>query len=380
MPRRIDRMRDDENATMHRTISGATDAADAIDADDDDETRFGRPDDGVGDGDDLSANADADTDDDGDGFSADTDDDMDADADDDTDADTDADADADTDDDDSASDRGDDTGTARPVNSPFRRRTLLEQFTDSSSTPSSVDTDDAPLGLTEYKPVYNRLVDAIRNTPNDYQTIARLFDDFTARLTGEFSEERVEDATRAIVELSSLVFGVVPYPYNSAILADLMELASYAGYVDAQQLFYVWATILDCAKLVREYGYDEAIRRSFGVTRRVIQNFSEEQWQDCIRVFLKDTGENDGTENEPQQDISAGGIRATNESDAVSIPDANNTDIESEPESGTGTPTETPASTPKLLIPQGYNAMDDRAPRSVPNYTPLGKRYEEDAP
>jgi len=234
--------------------------------------------------------------------------------------------------------------------------------------------------MTDYKPVYNQLVDAVHNTPNDYETIARLFDDFTARLTGEYSEERVEDATRAIVELSSLVFGVVPYPYNSAILADLMELASYAGYVDAQQLFYVWATILDCARLVREYGYDEAIRRTFGVTRRAIQNYSEDKWREIIRVFLKDTGENDGTETEPQQGFSADGSGKTNESDAVSIPEANTTDIESEPESGTDTPTETPASTPKLLTPQGYNAADDRAPRSVPNYTPLGKRYEEDAP
>jgi len=377
MARRIDRMRDDDNATLRRTIAGETDESDAIDADDDDETRFGRPNDGVGD--DFSADTDddtdADTDDDGDDFSADTD----ADADDDGD-DFSADTDADADDDDADSDREDDTGTARSVNSPPRRRTLLEQFTDSPSTPSPVDTDNAPLGLTEYKPVYNQLVDAIRNTPNDYQTIARLFDDFTARLTGEYSEERVEDATRAIVEMSSLVFGVVPYPYNSAILADLMELASYAGYVDAQQLFYVWATILDCAKLVREYGYDEAIRRSFGVTRRVIQNYSEDQWREIIRVFLKDTGESDGTETEPQQGFSADGSGKTNESDAVSIPDANTTDIESEPESGTDTPTETPASTPKLLTPQGYNAADDRAPRSVPNYTPLGKRYEEDAP
>ena len=351
-------MPDDENPTMRRTIAGAIDEADAIDADDDDETRFGRPNDGVGD--DFSADTDDDTDDDGDDLSADTD--------------------ADADDDDADSDRGNDTGTARPVNSSPRRRTLLEQFSDSLSTPSPVDADNAPLGLTEYKPVYNQLVDAIRNTPNDYQTIARLFDDFTARLTGEFGEERVEDATRAIVELSSLVFGVVPYPYNSAILADLMELASYAGYVDAQQLFYVWATILDCANWVREYGYDEAIRRSFGVTRRVIQNFSEQEWQDIIRVFLKNTGESDGTETEPQQGFSADGSGKTNESDAVSIPEANTTDIESEPESGTDTPTETPASTPKLLTPQGYNAADDRAPRSVPNYTPLGKRYEEDAP
>jgi hypothetical protein len=381
-------MRDDENATMRRTISGTTDAADAIDADDDDETRFGRPDDGVGD--DFSADTDDDTDDDGDDFSADTDDDTDDDDEtrfgrpnDGVGDDFSADTDDDTDDDDT--DRGDDMGTARPVNSPPQRRTLLEQFTDSSPAASPVDTDNAPLGLTDYKPLYNQLVDAVHNTPNDYETIARLFDDFTARLTGEYSEERVEDATRAIVELSSLVFGVVPYPYNSAILADLMELASYAGYVDAQQLFYVWATILDCAKLVREYGYDEAIRRTFGVTRRVIQNFSEQQWQDCIRVFLKDTGENDGTENAPQQDISADGSGKTNESDAVSIPNANTTDIEpdsgtDQPESGTGTPTETPASTPKLLTQQGYNAMDDRAPRSVPNYTPLGKRYEEDTP
>jgi hypothetical protein len=384
MPRRIDRMRDEENPTMRRTIAGATDEADAIDADDDDETRFGRPNDGVGD--DFSADTDDDADDDGDDFPADTDDDADDDGDDfsaDTDDDTDDDGDdfpADTDDDDTDSNRANDTGAARPVDTPPKRRTLLERFTDSSSTPSPVDADNAPLGLTEYKPVYNQLVDAIRNTPNDYQTIARLFDDFTARLTGEFSEERVEDATRAIVELSSLVFGVVPYPYNSAILADLMELASYAGYVDAQQLFYVWATILDCANWVREYGYDEAIRRSFGVTRRVIQNFSEQEWQDIIRVFLKNTGESDGTETEPQQGFSADGSGKTNESDAVSIPDANNTDIESEPESGTGTPTETPASTPKLLTPQGYNAMGERAPRSVPNYTPLGKRYEEDAP
>lgn len=313
-------MRDDDNATLRRTISGETDAADAIDADDDDETRFGEPDDGVGVGED-------------DDFSADTN--------------------ADTDDDDTDSDTGDDTGTARPVNSPPRRRTLLErvrdwanasgdynvnspprrrtlleQFTDSSPTASPVDTDNAPLGLTDYKPVYERLVEAVHNTPNDYKTIARLFDDFTARLTGEFSEERVEDATRAIVEMSSLVFGVVPYPYNSAILADLMELASYAGYVDAQQLFYVWATVLDCANLVREYGYDEAIRRTFGVTRRVIQNFSEDQWQECIRLFLKDTGENDGTETAPQQDISAGGSGKTNEADADSIADANSTDIE----------------------------------------------------
>ena len=313
-------MRDDDNATLRRTISGETDAADAIDADDDDETRFGGPDDGVGVGED-------------DDFSADTN--------------------ADTDDDDTDSDTGDDTGTARPVNSPPRirtllervrdwanasgdynvnspprRRTLLEQFTDSSPTASPVDTDNAPLGLTDYKPVYERLVEAVHNTPNDYKTIARLFDDFTARLTGEYSEERVEDATRAIVEMSSLVFGVVPYPYNSAILADLMELASYAGYVDAQQLFYVWATVLDCACLVREYGYDEAIRRTFGVTRRVIQKFSEQQWQDCIRVFLKDTGENDGTETAPQQDISAGGSGKTNEADADSIADANSTDIE----------------------------------------------------
>jgi len=353
MARRIDRMRDDENATLRRTIAGETEP-------DDDETRFGRPDDGVGVGDDFSADTDDDTDDDGDDFSADADD--------------------DTDDDDTETDRGDDTGTARAVDSPPRRRTLLERFTDSSSPASPVDTDNAPLGLTDYKPLYNQLVDAVHNTPNDYETIARLFDDFTARLTGEYSEERVEDATRAIVEMSSLVFGVVPYPYNSAILADLMELASYAGYVDAQQLFYVWATILDCAKLVRDYGYDEAIRRSFGVTRRVIQNHSQEEWQNFIRVFLKNTGENDGTETAPQQGISADGSGKTNQSDAVSIPDANTTDIESEPESGTGTPTETPASTPKLLTPQGYNAMDERAPRSVPNYTPLGKRYEEDAP
>jgi len=320
MPRRTDRMRDDDNATLRRTISGETDAADAIDADDDDETRFGGPDDGVGVGED-------------DDFSADTN--------------------ADTDDDDTDSDTGDDTGTARPVNSPPRirtllervrdwanasgdynvnspprRRTLLEQFTDSSPTASPVDTDNAPLGLTDYKPVYERLVEAVHNTPNDYKTIARLFDDFTARLTGEYSEERVEDATRAIVEMSSLVFGVVPYPYNSAILADLMELASYAGYVDAQQLFYVWATVLDCACLVREYGYDEAIRRTFGVTRRVIQNYSEDQWREIIRLFLKDTGENDGTETAPQQDISAGGSGKTNEADADSIADANSTDIE----------------------------------------------------
>jgi hypothetical protein len=332
MPRRTDRMRDDDDATLRRTISGETDAANAIDADDDDETRFGEPDDGVGVGagvGDVVGVGDGEDDD----FSADTD--------------------ADTDDDDTDSDTKDDTGTARPVNSPPRRRTLLErvrdwanasgdynvnspprrrtlleQFTDSSPTASPVDTDNAPLGLTDYKPVYNRLVDAVRNTPNDYKTIAQLFDDFTARLTGEFSEERVEDATRAIVELSSLVFGVVPYPYNSAILADLMELASYAGYVDAQQLFYVWATILDCANLVREYGYDEAIRRSFGVTRRVIQNYSEDQWREIIRLFLKDTGENDGTETEPQQDISAGGSGKTNEADADSIADANSTDIE----------------------------------------------------
>jgi hypothetical protein len=387
-------MRDDDNATLRRTIVGKTDPSDAIDADDDDETRFGEPDtdadtddddetrfgkpDTDDDGDDFSADTDADTDDDGDDFSADTDADTDDDGDDFS-----ADTDADTDDDDTDSDRGGDTGTARPANTPPRRRTLLERFTDSSSTESSADTENAPLGLTDYKPVYNQLVDAVHNTPNDYETIARLFDDFTARLTGEYSEERVEDATRAIVELSSLVFGVVPYPYNSAILADLMELASYAGYVDAQQLFYVWATILDCARLVREYGYDEAIRRTYGVTRRVIQNFSEKQWQDCIRVFLKDTGENDGTETEPQQGISAGGSGKTNDADAVSIPDANNTGIEpdtEQPESGTGTPTETPASTPKLLTPQGYNATDDRAPRSVPNYTPLGKRYEEDTP
>ena len=328
MPRRTDRMRDDDNATLRRTISGETDAANAIDADDDDETRFGEPDDGVGVGDVVGVGDGEDDD-----FSADTN--------------------ADTDDDDTDSDTKDDTGTARPVNSPPRRRTLLErvrdwanasgdynvnspprrrtlleQFTDSSPAPSPVDTDNAPLGLTDYKPVYNRLIDTIHNTPNDYETIARLFDDFTARLTGAYSEERVEDATRAIVELSSLVFGVVPYPYNSAILADLMELASYAGYVDAQQLFYVWATILDCANLVREYGYDEAIRRSFGVTRRVIQNFPEEEWRDIIRVFLKDTGENDGTETEPQQDISAGGSGKTNEADADSIADANSTDIE----------------------------------------------------
>jgi len=362
-------MRDDENPTMRRTIAGATDEADAIDADDDDETRFGRPNDGVGD--DFSADTDDDTDDDADDFSADTDDDADDDGDDFS---------ADTDDDDTDSNRANDTGAARPVDSPPRSRTLLERFTDSSSTPSPVDTDNAPLGLTDYKPVYNQLVDAVHNTPNDYETIARLFDDFTARLTGEYSEERVEDATRAIVELSSLVFGVVPYPYNSAILTDLMELASYAGYVDAQQLFYVWATMLDCARLVRDYGYDEAIRRTFGVTRRAIQNYSEDKWREIIRVFLKSTGENDGTETEPQHGISAGGSGKTNEPDAVSIPDANTTDIESEPESGTGTPTETPASTPKLLTPQGYNAMDERAPRSVPNYTPLGKRYEEDAP
>jgi hypothetical protein len=322
MPRRTDRMRDDDDATLRRTISGETDAANAIDADDDDETRFGEPDDGVG----VGVGVD-------DNFSADTN--------------------ADTDDDDTDSDTGDYTGTARPVNSPPRRRTLLErvrdwanasgdynvnslprrrtlleQFTDSSPTPSPVDTDNAPLGLTDYKPVYNQLVDAVHNTPNDYQTIARLFDDFTARLTGEFSEERVEDATRAIVELSSLVFGVVPYPYNSAILADLMELASYAGYADAQLLFYVWATVLDCAKLVREYGYDEAIRRTFGVTRRLIQNFPEDKWQEIIRVFLKNTGENDGTETAPQQDISAGGSGKTNEADADSIADANSTDIE----------------------------------------------------
>ncbi len=326
MPRRTDRMRDDDDATLRRTISGETDAADAIDADDDDETRFGEPDDGVGVGDVVGVGEDDD-------FSADTN--------------------ADTDDDDTDSDTGDDTGTARPVNSPPRRRTLLErvrdwanasgdynvnslprrrtlleQFTDSSPTPSPVDTDNAPLGLTDYKPVYNRLIDAIHNTPNDYETIARLFDDFTARLTGEYSEERVEDATRAIVELSSLVFGVVPYPYNSAILADLMELASYAGYADAQLLFYVWATVLDCAKLVREYGYDEAIRRTFGVTRRLIQNFPEDKWQEIIRVFLKNTGENDGTETAPQQDISAGGSGKTNEADADSIADANSTDIE----------------------------------------------------
>jgi len=379
MPRRTDRMRDDDNATLRRTISGETDAANAIDADDDDETRFGEPDDGVGVGDGED-----------DDFSADTD--------------------ADTDDDDTDSDTKDDMGTARPVNSPPRRRTLLErvrdwanasgdynvnspprrrtlleQFTDSSPTASPVDTDNAPLGLTDYKPLYNQLVEAVHNTPNDYETIARLFDDFTARLTGEFSEERVEDATRAIVELSSLVFGVVPYPYNSAILTDLMELASYAGYVDAQQLFYVWATILDCARLVRDYGYDEAIRRTFGVTRRAIQNYPEDKWREIIRLFLKNTGENDGTETEPQHGISAGGIRATKDADAVSIPDADTTNIEpdsgtDQPESGTGTPTETPASTPKLLTPQGYNAMDERAPRSVPNYTPLGKRYEEDAP
>jgi len=317
-------MRDDDNATLRRTISGETDAANAIDADDDDETRFGEPDDGVGVGDVVGV---------GDG--------------------EDDDFSADTDDDDTDSDTKDDTGTARPVNSPPRRRTLLErvrdwanasgdynvnspprrrtlleQFTDSSPTASPVDTDNAPLGLTDYKPVYNRLVDAVRNTPNDYQTIAQLFDDFTARLTGEYSEERVEDATRAIVEMSSLVFGVVPYPYNSAILADLMELASYAGYVDAQQLFYVWATVLDCANLVREYGYDEAIRRTFGVTRSVIQNYSEDQWREIIRLFLKDTGENDGTKTEPQQDISAGGSGKTNEADADSIADANSTDIE----------------------------------------------------
>ena len=374
MARRIDRMRDDENPTMRRTIAGATDEADAIDADDDDETRFGRPNDGVGD--DFSADTDDDTDDDGDDFPADTDDDADDDGDD---------FPADTDDDDTDSNRANDTGAARPVDTPPKRRTLLERFTDSSSTSSPVDTDNALQGMTDYKPVYNQLVDAVHNTPNDYETIARLFDDFTARLTGEYSEERVEDATRAIVELSSLVFGVVPYPYNSAILADLMELASYAGYVDAQQLFYVWATVLDCACLVREYGYDEAIRRTFGVTRRAIQNYPEDKWREIIRLFLKNTGENDGTETEPQHGISAGGIRATKDADAVSIPDADTTNIEpdsgtDQPESGTGTPTETPASTPKLLTPQGYNAMDERAPRSVPNYTPLGKRYEEDAP
>jgi hypothetical protein len=292
-------MRDDDDATLRRTISGETDAANAIDADDDDETRFGEPDDGAGVGDVVGV---------GDG--------------------EDDDFSADTDDDDTDSDTGDYTGTARPVNTSPRRRTLLERLTASSSTAQPVDTESEPLGLTDYKPVYNRLIDAIRNTPNDYKTIARLFDDFTARLTGEYSEERVEDATRAIVELSSLVFGVVLYPYNSSILADLMELASYAGYADAQLLFYVWATVLDCASLVREYGYDEAIRRTFGVTRRLIQSFPEDKWQQVIRVFLKDTGENDGTKTEPQQDISAGGSGKTNEADADSIADANSTDIE----------------------------------------------------
>jgi hypothetical protein len=148
----------------------------------------------------------------------------------------------------------------------------------------------------------------------------------------------------------------------------------------------VWATVLDCAKLVRDYGYDEAIRRTFGVTRRVIQRFSEDEWEDIIRTFLKNTGENDGTKTEPQQDISGGGRGRTDESDSDSVESAGSPDIErgsgsdtDQPESGTGTPTETPASTPKLLTPQGYNAVDERAPRSVPNYTPLGKRYEEDA-
>lgn len=156
----------------------------------------------------------------------------------------------------------------------------------SSESKTPLRMENTPSGMTDYKLVYNQLLETLQETPDDYERIARLFDDFTARLTGEYSQERVEDATHAIVEFTSLVFGVVPYPYNSSILADLMELASYAGYADAQLLFYAWATLLDCARLVRQYGYDEAVRRTFGVTRRIISNFPEEEWKRFVQLFL----------------------------------------------------------------------------------------------